>query len=187
MGSVAFGVLDAPVEDVLASARSCVTDDSVAMNHLIRRYEPLVRKVASSLTADPHLQDDARNGARLGIVRAVRAHDGRTTGFTSFMTYYMRGEARRAVERCRNQDVLPGPDLLPEPFQLPTTPAGEAGLALAVLSEAQQQLVVGRYVEDRTMRDLAREAGTSVAAVSQRLKTIHRVLQPRLSRVGWAA
>lgn len=187
MGTFAFGMLDAPLEDLLVSARACETDDTPAMNELIRRYEPLVRKVASGLTSDAQLQDDARNGARLGIVRAVRAHDGRATGFVSFMTCYMHGEARRAIERCRIQDVLPGPELLPEPVEPPTTPAVAAGLVMAVLSESQRQLVVGRYVEDRTMRDLATQAGTSVAAISQRLKTIHGVLRPQLRNLGWAA
>ncbi len=180
MGSFVYGASSAPLEVVLTAARSASSDDSEAMNELIQRYEPLVRKIASNLTADPHLQDDARNGARLGVVRAVRAHDGRAAGFISFMTFYMRGEARRAIERCRIQDLPVSPDMLPEPAQQAEAPADRTAVIVAALSEPQRKLVVGRYVEDRTMRDLATEAGTSVAAVSQRLKTIHRILEPQM-------
>src|SRR5262249_49333105 len=147
--------------------------------------EPVARRAARSLTDQIWLHDDLANAARLGLVRAIRRHDPATPGFAAYAAHFMTGAARRELSRWLSrspanclEDGDAGEtegsayaDLLDR-----LSPWGDGKVAGAVgaLRPDQQRIVHLRYVEDATLADIARESGTSVPAVSQRLATIHR-------------
>lgn len=53
---------------------------------------------------------------------------------------------------------------------------GVVDAAISRLTPAQQQTATMRYVDDLQLGEIANVNGTSVAAVSQRLATIHRTV-----------
>jgi RNA polymerase sigma factor (sigma-70 family) len=163
------------------------SDDSAAMDAILRRFEKLAFRIAAQTTFDPLLQDDARNAARLGLVRAVRAHDLTVAGFASFAERYVSGEARRTVRRAGrvvNREHVRADD---DPIWIDrvgceSQPSDDGYPHLVSgLSSAQRTLARARYVDDRSLQQIAAELGTSVSAVSQRLSTIHKVVLQSLA------
>ena len=62
-------VLSEPsLDQLIATAQADPADDTVVMNDIIRRFEPLVQTISRSRSADPHVQHDLAQEARLGLV-----------------------------------------------------------------------------------------------------------------------
>jgi RNA polymerase sigma factor (sigma-70 family) len=179
MGISVFEAIDAPLVDLIIEAQSVESNDTVAMNELVRRFEPLVRSVVGRLRPRPNNYDDLLNGARWGLVCAVRKHDGRTEGFTGYLIRYTRGEAFRALERTSTPDLLPGDEAFPEPPAAPAEP-DLPDLPLHILTVDQRYLLRCYYWEDQTYAEIARCHGVSLSAVRQRMMTTHKVLRPLL-------
>src|ERR687894_822090 len=58
-------VHQANLNNLIVTAQSEPIDDPPAMNEIIRRFEPLTRRLANSFTAtDRYLRDDLANAAR---------------------------------------------------------------------------------------------------------------------------
>jgi DNA-directed RNA polymerase specialized sigma24 family protein len=168
----------APLADLILEAQADSSNDSIAMTEMIKRYEPLARSVVAAIKPNENDREDLLNAARLGVVRAVRKHDGRTTGFASYLRRYMRGEALRAVERVKRVDVLFGEDLMPEPG---TAEVVVPNIPLHVLNHKQLETVRLYYWEDQTYATIARAEKVSLSAVRQRMLTIHKVLALTMS------
>jgi RNA polymerase sigma factor (sigma-70 family) len=183
---ITMGVLylldDQSLDDLITAAQANATDDTVAMAAILRRFEGAVRAVARSVTTDWHLQQDAAQGARLGLVKAVRAHTPRTPGFTTYAWRYMKGAAIRLVATMRSDEITTDPqepgwtDEPPEDVPVHTTV--EVVDLIGVLKPEQQAVAVAYYVMDLRLNDIAASLGISKPAVSQRLSTIRRALRP---------
>jgi len=177
VGISMFETEDAPLVDLIDEARSVESNDAAAMNELVRRFEPLARSVVGRMQPNRNDYEDVLNGARWGIICAVRKHDGRAEGFTSYVTRYMRGEAFRALERVTSRDLLPGDEALSEPSAQPAEP-DVPDVPLHALSIDQRDLLHRHYWQDQTYAGIARCDGVSLSAIRQRMMTIHRVLRP---------
>lgn len=175
MGFSVTEAMDAPLVDLIREAQAAVSNETAAMNELLRRYEPLARRVVARMAPRDNDRDDLLNGARWGLVKAVRNHDGRAEGFTAFMTLYMRGEAYRAMERTACADIPLADDAFPEEVA-PRSAAEPLTIPIHLLSAAQRRLVRRHYWEDQTYAAMAREERVSLSAVRQRMLTIHRTL-----------
>jgi RNA polymerase sigma factor (sigma-70 family) len=173
---------DDPLDDVIAAAQTETADDTAAMAEILRRFEGAVVNIAQSVTADRSLQQDAAQGARLGLVKAVRAHSLSTPGFPSYARRFMKGAALRMLASMSTNEALLDPrDLGREdqtPDDAPANMAFEVIDLVKTLTPEQQAVTVAYYVADRRLHDLAIDLGISKPAVSQRLSTIHRALRP---------
>jgi RNA polymerase sigma factor (sigma-70 family) len=187
MGPISHSA-DKDLVDLITQAQAASADDSSVMNALLRRFSPLASKIAQALTDDAALRDDLANAALIGLTRAVRHHDLGREGFVTYATRYMRGEARRELERwVATPKALPidHPAVLalPAPADSSGSGWGDGRVAgvVATLSRPQQRLLHLRYVEDAPLKLIAAAGGTSVPAVSQRLATAHRAVARLLS------
>lgn len=178
------------LDGLIEAAQFSDLDDTPAMNEIIRRFQPLARRLARQTTKSEHLHDDLMNAARIALVKAVRRHNPQQVGFPAFAETYMRGAARREYQRwlppVTENDGNSGSPFEPlmdeeDPADIVIyrfAPWGDAAVAAAMdkLSPAQQRITHLRYVEDASLERIAGESGTTSSAVSQRLSTIHRAL-----------
>lgn len=183
MGLLTCKTDSAPLPTLIALAQADEHDDTDAMNAILRRYEPMTKKIASVLTAtNRDCYDDVANACRMGLVRAVRRHDPSRTGFTAYAQRFMRGAALRELRYWSDTKTLPTPDpdaadpaggdVVDE--RLAPWGSGLIAELMASLSPEQQRIAGLRYRLDASLAAIAAETGTSVPAVSQRLRTIHR-------------
>jgi RNA polymerase sigma factor (sigma-70 family) len=169
---------EASLDDLIAAAQADPSNDSVAMNTILGRFEETARRIAHRTTGDPAIFDDAANGARLGLVKAVRAHQPGMPGFPSYATRFMRGEASRWARNMEARDIPLADD---HATWLTMTTAGSMALCLVDFSVLvggldvdQRQLVNVRYIDDLPLKAIAGHLGVSISAVSQRFSTIHK-------------
>jgi RNA polymerase sigma factor (sigma-70 family) len=178
---VLYLATDESLDNLVAAAQAAATDDTAAMAAILTRFEGAAWAIARSLTSNWCLQQDAAQGARLGLVKAVRSHNLGTLGFPAYAKRYMRGTALRTVlavqgeERCVDPQEYVWPDAAPRDAAPDTT--FEVIDLIAVLSPEQQAITKAHYVDDARLSDVARDMGISVPAASQRLVTIHRALR----------
>ena len=175
---------------LIQTAQADPDDDTIAMNKIVGRFEPLTRRLSRSLSSSYlYMRDDLANAARSGLVQAVRHHDPSRPTFPAFAQTYMRGAAFRERDRLLRQvkfRVEPLHPELPEPgagmeerVLVRLAPWGDGRVAAAVgkLDPDQQEIVHLRYVEDESLDAIAAITGTTKSAVSQRLATIHRQVE----------
>lgn len=193
MGSLYVWAAEATLEELVEAAKAEDGSNGVAMNEIVRRFEPKALQLASFLTKDYHLQQDIANAARYGVVMAVRAHKSGTAGVAAYIAMTMRGEAYRAVGRnteeretvkAAESPVWTGTRHILEETTVVDT---DLGLMTQDLSVDQRNLVLQRYVIGDSVSDIAADAGTSVSAISQRFKTVHRTVAVAASRYGLAS
>ncbi len=67
MGSFVGDVQSVDLVDLISRAQKDPSDNSVAMNKIIRRFDRLAVKIGRQLTPDWMLQDDLTNEARMGL------------------------------------------------------------------------------------------------------------------------
>jgi RNA polymerase sigma factor (sigma-70 family) len=172
---------DSSLDHLIATAQADPADDTVAMNSIIRRFEPLVQTISRSLSTDRHIQEDVAQEARLGLVKAVRAHRLGTSGFASYARRYARGAALRFVGSSTSREVAIDPQ--DEFWTIPVTTAGPTEITdvFGALTPDQRRVAIARYISNDRVSEIATELGTSPSAVSQRLSTIHRALRPILA------
>jgi DNA-directed RNA polymerase specialized sigma24 family protein len=192
MGSLYMWAMDACLEDLVEAAKTEDGNDSVAMNEIVRRFDPKALSLASRLTMDLYLQQDIANAARYGVVSAVRAHTSGTPGVAAYIATTMRGEACRAIGRNTADGEKVKPSDSPvwtntrDVVFASTVVDTDFGLMTRHLSDDQRRLVLKRYVIGDRVSDIAEDAGTSVSAISQRFKTVHKIVAASAATYGLA-
>lgn len=192
----------ADLQGLLENAQSEPSDDSLAMNEIVRRFEDLAQKISRSLTADEFLQEDLADEARIALVRAVRRHDASRPTFPAFAQIYMRGAAIRELglwsqassetdetplqiplEMTDVAERLSVADQAEEEVLVQLAPWGEGRAAEVIegLDEPRLHLLKLRYLKDAPLATIADDAEVSVSAISQRLDTIHRRIETALT------
>lgn len=193
MGSLHSWTRDASNDELIAVAQADPRNDSTAMNEMVRRFEGKALKIANGLTGDTHLRQDAANAARWGVVKAVRAHRRGVPGFPSYVELTMRGEASRACARAYDRGEIPIEcDSTVWHVAAPVHDGisaleSELALLLKGLSHEQRGLTWARYAHGYGTSELAAGLGISVSAVSQRFKTIHRLVRDNVATCREAA
>jgi RNA polymerase sigma factor (sigma-70 family) len=172
---------------LIGLAQDCKDDDSAAMNEIIRRFEPLTRRLVGAVQAADHfLRDDLANAGRLGLVTAVRRHNG-GHGFGNFAKRYMRGAVLREYGRWICPETVDGDAVEREQAAVTCdgetdavldtlAPWGAGAVAEAVdrLDPMERLLLELRYLDDAPVWAVAEVTGTTSQAVTQRINTIHR-------------
>jgi RNA polymerase sigma factor (sigma-70 family) len=178
------------INTLVSIAQACDHNDSTAMNEIIRRFEPLTRRlVGAVLAADPFLRDDLANASRLGLVDAARRHNG-APGFGNFAKLHMRGAVLREYGRWMSPETADGEAVERETVNVQAddsvlsvldemAPWGAGALAEAVdgLDPMQRVIVELLYLDDAPVWAVAEVTGTTSQAVTQRVNTIHRRLR----------
>jgi DNA-directed RNA polymerase specialized sigma subunit len=184
--------VDPSLDDLIGAAQADPADNSAAMAEILRRFAGLITATANSVTDEWNARQDAAQGARLGLVKAVRKHKLGIAGFTNYALRYMRTEAVRTSMAMTSNGRLPFRDLgersmrpgVRRPVRTPLEPKAFTIESISpCLDPVQAAILSDRYVRDRELSEIARELGVSVPAISQRLKTIHRILMPVLAEV----
>jgi RNA polymerase sigma factor (sigma-70 family) len=169
-------------DDLLAEAQR--NPGGAAMSELIKRFEPLVRKIAGSMTTCSATRDDLMSEARLALFLAVQRHTLGTPGFAVYAELTMRGSAMRWLRAwsSRSAGDLDGTKE-PIAHEAVATNWGDSEVAEVVrsLPARQQQLLTLRYVEDAELSTIAQLRAVSESAISQQLRTVHRTLVLQLA------
>jgi RNA polymerase sigma factor (sigma-70 family) len=181
------------LDDLLAAAKAAGSSDTPAMAEILHRFEGLAIKLAGAIDAPDHLFDDLINAARMGLVNAVRRHDGRP-GFPAFAKAYMQGAARRELGRwivpedARTDDLddvhdhhVERDDIEAVDDRLAPWGGGAISEMVRQLDDGQRNIIELRYRSDMPVKEIAGVMGTSGPAVSQRLATIHRIAERALA------
>jgi RNA polymerase sigma factor (sigma-70 family) len=179
---VSYLAADESLDNLVAAAQAAATDDTPTMAAILARFEGLALSIARSLTSSWSLQQDAAQGARLGLVQAVRSHQAGTAGFPAYAKRYMKGAALRTLRATLGAETSVDPadyEWLEQP-QRDTAPEMTADLIdlIAVLTPEQQIITKAHYIGDVSFRDIAHALGVSKPAISQRFTTIYRALRP---------
>lgn len=173
---------DVSLDNLVTAAQAAASDDSAAMDAILRRFEGKALAIARSLTTNRSLQQDAAQGARLGLVQAVRSHTVGTPGFPSYAARYMKGAALRTLMAMLGDEVT----IDPADYAWLEKPARDGAAdttfevldMLSVLTPTQQAVAKAFYVDDVSVTDIASLLSISKPAVTQRFATIHRALRP---------
>lgn len=193
MGSPYYRLSTLTLDDLVARAQASSHDDTPEMGEIIRRFEPLVTATASRASSDVSLRDDIANACRLAVVRATRSHTLGQAGFANYVKQYVRGEAGRVRERLtRGLDpslLVPLGETLEVASADDVAGAIDAAMwgngavadVLELLPHPQQALLELRYVDDRTLADIAVLWQVTESAVSQRLRTLHNAVLAHLA------
>lgn len=180
----------ASLADLITAAQADDSDDSPAMNEIVRQFTSRAWQIARAVCLRPADRENVVSAALLALTRAVRRHQADRGGFTTYAVTYMTGAARRESERlaCPQETSLAGPDLVlvaeRQPRAVPRVAScqseqagwgeGRIGKIIASLPKPLQTLLTERYIHDLELRRIAHLHGSSVSAVSQRLGTAHR-------------
>lgn len=180
-----------PLEDLVVSAQADSSDCSAAMNEIVRRFQGRAVYLATALTTRTSIHDDLVQVALMALVKAVRRHDPKRAGFTTYARRYMLGAEKRLLKieteaECESMSeptTMAAVEALVAPSPKPGTYTwgfGPAGRIVRELPQRQQELLTHRYIDDASLADIAAIAGTSIPAVSQRLATARRAIKARL-------
>lgn len=186
MGSLVFRLQHAALEDLLDMAQAANRDDSPAMNEIVRRFDPLVKRCVERRRMRHADAADAFVAAQLAIVRAVRNHCGGSRSFPAYVKWYIRGAVSDAVKSMSRNLEEPSDDVIPRPFDADGSSvdalSAEMQLALCSLGENTRQVVWLRYGEGYSNLELAEQAGVTPSAMSQRLATALRSMAGQIPR-----
>jgi len=188
-----FTATEESMDDLVEVAQADISNDSIAMGEIVRRFDGKALKIAKFATNDYHLGQDIANAARWGVVMAVRAHTPGKPGFASYVEQTMRGEAYRAFSRntSKNEIVVADEAAIwtSEPTFREDASVVETNLAMLTqgLTTEQRRLVDVHYGQGYGVSEIAFDVGTSVSAVSQRFKTIHRIVGITAVELGISA
>jgi RNA polymerase sporulation-specific sigma factor len=182
--------------------RAARRGDCAAEAELLARYEPMARRIASTLYLPGGERDDLAQEARLGIVDAIRAwDDGRRVPFRSFAWLCAARQARMAVNAARaaKHEPLTHARSLHAPISDGGPPLEDTLVATGRADEDPVSKTLGRErlrrildatptltelergalalsANDRTHRDSARVLGVGERAVNNALQRVRRKL-----------
>jgi len=148
---------------------------------LVLRYEASVKAICYSVLADSHLSADASQDA------FVKAYEqlANLRNPKVFGPWLMRIAKRRALDLLRQRQRMTALTAAssPEAYQ----DNGELNgakrhllVAIMRLPEHERQVVMLRYFESHTVRDVALVAGRSIGTVTKQLSRAHRRLKSML-------
>jgi RNA polymerase sigma factor (sigma-70 family) len=181
MGS--FRLLDnVSLDQLLAEAQH--EPGGRAMDEIMRRFEPLTRKIARSMSSNLTMQDDLMNEARLALFLAVGRHDLSRAGFPRYAEVTMRGAALRWSQGWSKRDASRLEDVDEPAAAEPADEDWAGGLVAEIvrsLPDRQRHLLEARYVDDAGLATIAKADGVSESAVSQRLRTACNAVLSRLA------
>jgi RNA polymerase sigma factor (sigma-70 family) len=200
MGPLHHQLREAELADLIVAAQSDEHDDSPAMNEIICRFDNKARGIAAAVCLRAADRDDVANAARIALVRAVRGHDVAREGFATYAITFMTGAARRESKRlaCPQETYVESADLAaaiddPKRCQIAGRTAacqdwspGRISKIVASLPPRQRELLDVRYLQDFDLVRIAQLHGSSVSAVSQRLKTAHKHINRQMRRTATA-
>ena len=87
-------------EALIASAKS---GDQMAFETLVGSYERLLKFHIRSLGPDPSMYDDLYQEGLIGLLKAVRSYDGKSSSFATFASLCVRNSIISGVRKYSNQ------------------------------------------------------------------------------------
>jgi len=171
----------------LASDAELVTaacaGDREAFGQLVRRYERAVRATALGVLGNYHAADDAAQETFVAAYEKL----GQLRRASAFGGWLMKTARRKAIQHARR-----GPKAVSLDGLDPPAPSADGRLdepsqrvltAVMKLGGSERLVVMLRYFDGRTVRDIAVTTGQSIGTVTKQLSRAHRRLRDRLE--GW--
>lgn len=167
-------------------------DEAVAV--FMERYRPLFYHCISQLETDQHVRDDLYGEVVIYVLERLR-RDSFDPAKGSFGTWLYRVAWCRCVDLKRKESARRNPKLVPAGERIPERPdltpgpgdqAGENEIGdmvrrgMAALEEQERTLLELRFVDERTMGEIAETLSISIEQAKYRLKrasvSLRRVL-----------
>ena len=169
--------------------------DHVALEELIRRYSPRLRRMVISLIgADQETVMDAEQEVFVALVRKI----GRFKGQSTFSTFFYRLARNRVLDLLRSRKrygsrvlTLEEPDRNaaavedPEQHALNQEKAALLRSALRAISPEDQMLLYLKDGEDQGIRELAELTGMPEGTIKSRLARGRRKVAEALKELGY--
>ena len=171
-------------ETLIASAKS---GDQVAFEALVDSYKRLVKFHIKALDTDPSIYDDLYQEGLIGLLKAVRSYDGKSSSFATFASLCVRNSIISGVRKYSNQTAKTV--TLPElPSDDETSPSAEDVLldgvrvktlykkVYSVLSPFERT-VFEMYLSDMSYETIAFVTGKSVKSATNAVFRIRTKLK----------
>ncbi len=100
MTSKAIKENTADEEALIASAKS---GDQMAFETLVSSYKRLLKFHIKSIGSDPSMYDDLYQEGLIGLLKAVRSYDGKSSSFANFASLCVRNSIISGVRKYSNQ------------------------------------------------------------------------------------
>jgi RNA polymerase sigma-70 factor (ECF subfamily) len=157
--------------------------DEGSFERFVREHQRMVLAIARQYVKDDHVAEDV---AQEAFVRAHRSFDGlREPGRVKTWMYaltrnaaidWLRSHRRKAVSLNEVGDDVP----------VPTAPSGDRGDQLATvmavleaLREDYREIILMRYFEDMSYKQIAEALGMTVGAVGEKLSRVRDMIIER--------
>lgn len=157
-----------------------VGGDICAYELLVRRYERSARAACFAILKDWHAAQDASQDAFVSAYANLRSLR-RPAGFGPWLLTIAHNRARRVARTHRQGKPL---HAIPEP----TDPNPDVGSAehlleiMASLPEQEKTVVMLRYVDGHSLKEIAQICGRPIGTVSKRLSRAHKRLHQYLTK-----
>lgn len=168
-------------EDLLRATRA---GDLRAFDRLYLRYERRLFGYLCRMVGDRSLAEDLLQDVMLTVIR-TDSFDPARGRFSAWLFTVARnrcGEHRRRAA-VRERDPLPTPDHSADP-ETTTDRNRRVRVAMAGLTDAQQQLLLLKQVGELTYRELADLHGVAEGTIKSRLHAATKAFRRRLAEIG---
>jgi RNA polymerase sigma factor (sigma-70 family) len=169
-------------------ARYAESDDQTAFAEVVRAAAPLVWRVAMRRLADPQLAEEAAQNVFLVLARkaaVLATRPGLLAWLHRAATLEASSLARARRRRHHRLHTMAQDTHSPDPSLTHSQTVGpDLDEALNRLSTDERTLLIGRFYEDRPLRDLAGELGKSEEAAKKQAQRALAKLERLLRRRG---
>jgi RNA polymerase sigma-70 factor, ECF subfamily len=158
-----------------------------ALGELVQRYEPMIRASAMRQLGDAHMAQDIAQSAMMALMRKAPQirHDTPIGPWLVRTTHYLAIDAMRSASAHRRHERLAAQERR-EMFDTPSQVTIEPVLdrAINLLPDKYRVVLVLRYLQGWSYRQIADELDLSNIAVRQRLSRALAMLRRALDRDG---
>ena len=148
--------------------------DQASLSSLLESVEPRVERICRRILRDPHDAEEAKQEVLLEIAKGIGAvvdgaHFDRWVGRVAFRSAVDRLRARR--RRIAREHEAAG--------RVPSGQERDEELheAMSHLEEEDRDLIIERYFDRRTLREMGERRGISAVAVRKRIAAAHERLK----------
>lgn len=163
--------------------KQCKAGDAAALDELVRMYYPDILRYCVWHTPDRHSAEDAAQETFVKLIRHLQGYTHRG----QFRAFLYRIAANTCVDMQRKTAAMPLPDGLTVTEDGYGKAEADADLQrmVAALPPEQRELILLRFAQQLTLRELAEITGLPLRTVQSRLRAALKQLKSTLSEGEW--